>query len=91
MISQELLMSLQVGLIENFGQTIEINTFKQRQNKALHPTAYSSVRFGRKLPSLSPLPAAGELVVGAQRAAWLNAKDKSSVRAFREVWRFFVP
>ena len=32
-------------------------------NKALHPTAYSSVRFGRKLPSLSALPAAGELVV----------------------------
>jgi len=32
-----------------------------RHNKALHPTAYSSVRFSRKLPSLSPLLAAGEL------------------------------
>ena len=38
-------------------------TYQPRQNKALHPTAYSSVRFGRKLPSLSTLPAAGELVV----------------------------
>ena len=36
-------------------------TSQQPPNKALHPTAYSSVRFGRKLPSLSPLPAAGEL------------------------------
>jgi hypothetical protein len=36
---------------------------QHRPNKALHPTAYSSVRFGRKLPSLTSLPAAGELVV----------------------------
>ena len=47
---------------------------KQQANKALHPTAYSSVRFGRRLPSLSPLPAPGELVVLPSRAAWLDVQ-----------------
>ena len=44
----------------------------KQHNKALHPTAYSSVRFGRKLPSLTALPAAGELCVLPKRAAWFK-------------------
>jgi hypothetical protein len=40
-----------------------------KHNKALHPTAKRSVRFGRKLPSLSTRLAAGELSVLLRRAA----------------------
>ena len=39
---------------------------------------------------LASLPAAGELVVGRRRAAWLCVKVKSGVRAFRKIARFFV-
>jgi hypothetical protein len=44
--------------------------FQRQHNKALHPTAYSSVHFARKLASFSSLPAAGELSVSLPRAAF---------------------
>ena len=57
-----------------FGRTAAAaQRFQQQHNKALHPTAYSSVPCARKLASVSSLPAAGELVVLSLRAAWLEA------------------
>ena len=53
-----------------------------RPNKALHPTTYSSVRFGRKLPSLSALPAAGELSRCAARVCVSARVSFSPARGF---------
>jgi hypothetical protein len=55
---------------------------QHQANKALHPTAYSSVRCVSLVPrstSLSSLPAAGELIVVLQRAALREIEMKPFV------------
>jgi hypothetical protein len=68
-------------------------TNQHRPNKALHPTAYSSVPCARKLASVSSLPAAGELVVGPLREMLLQVilrLMESSGKYYKPVWEFIA-
>ena len=69
------------------------NRHQQRQNKALHPTAYSSIHFVRRSSSLHSLRFRRRVSLSLGRSARLgrNCKVQNGVRCSREVPRSFVP